>query len=519
MLRSLLQLLPRLGGQDKSAAAALPPPSDPKVKNKPQSQPSVSKRTKTSNGDQKLTDKDRRTANLDLLSLRTGTSTKSTIRDLSIVSPDMSASVWAYQRMVVTKGFKAVAYNLDGTANPEATDSLHQVLTRMNLLTDYAEGFTNISGLHSVAEMLALELRRYGSCSMELVLDKARLPSRLQPISTTQLEFYEDTKGNLYPVQKASMGDINLDVPVFFYESIDQDLLTAYSDSPMEAALQATLADAEFTNDVRRVIRRALHPRLDAKVAWDDFRKGLPAEFAGDPDKQRQYQNSYISAIEETVNGLEPDDALVHFDTVEFAYINNGNVSLNNEYDTLQKMVNAKLATGTKAPPAVLGHGSGSQNVASSESMLFVKYCEGIQIKLNSIISRALTLGVRLLGHDVYVQFQFDAIDLRPAAELEAFNAQKQSRILDLLSLGLISDEQASVELTGRLPPKGFKPLSGTMFRSQVGSVQAGGNPTSGTAQLNTGALNQAQTPDTPSQKRGTPQNNKSNTGDQNGNG
>lgn len=502
-LRDVFPTLKGLFGGAKQAATQLPPIQEPKVKPKPQAQPSMSKRTKTSNGDQKLAAKDRRTANLDLLTLRDGTTTKSTIRELAKVSPDLSGSVWAYQRMVVTRGFSAVARNLDGTANPEATASLQQVISRMNYLTDYAEGFTNISGVHAVAESLTMELRYEGSCSLELVLDKARLPSRLQPISTSQIDFYEDTKGGVYPVQKAASGDINLDIPSFFYESLDQDLLTAYSDSPMEAALQATLADAEFTNDVRRVIKRALHPRLDAKVAWDDFRKGVPADIAGDPEKVREYQDQFISSIEDTVNGLEPDDALVHFDTVEFDYLNNGNVTLNKEYETLQGMVNSKLATGTKAPAAVLGHGAGSQNIASSESMLFIRYCEGVQLKVNQILSRALTLATRLLGHDVYVEFAFERIDLRPANELEAFKAQKQSRILDLLSLGLVTDEEASLELTGKLPPPGAPKLSGTMFRSGAGTPPGAGNPNSTTSQLNGGAVEQDLNPGTPKQKRG----------------
>lgn len=491
----------------KQAASTLPPPAPPKVTNKPVAQTSMSKRTKTSNGDAKLTATDRKTANLDLLSMRSGASTKSTIRDLSIVSPDLSASTWAYQRVVVTRNFSSVAYNLDGTANPEGSAALQQILSRMNYLTDYAEGFTNISGIHALGEMLTLELRRYGACAMELVLDKARLPSRMQPISTTQLDFYEDTKGGVYPVQRAASGDIPLDVPTFFYESLDQDLLTAYADSPMESALQATLADAEFTNDVRRVIRRALHPRLDAAVTWEDFRKSIPPEIQGDTTKTTAYQEAFISAIADTVNGLEPDDALVHFDLVGFSYLNNGNVSLNNEYKTLQEMINAKLATGTKAPPAVLGHGSGSQNVASTESMLFVKYAEGVQQKLNSILSRALTLAVRLMGYDVYVKFEFERIDLRPANELEAFKSQKQSRVLDALSIGMITDEEANLELYGRLPPSGAPKLSGTFFRSGAGADPNAANLTSGTSQLGTGALNQTLTPSTPSQKRGNPTN------------
>lgn len=488
---------------EKSSAAQLAPIVVPKVPNKAQAAPSFSKRTATTRGDQTLSATDRRTANLDLLTLRNGTSTKATIRDLSAVSPDLSASVWAYQRLVVTRGFKAIARNQDGTVNPEATQLVQQLLARFNFLTDYTDGFSGMSSIHAVAEALAMELRLYGSCSMEMVLDKARLPNRLAPISTTQLTFVDDGSGYAYPVQKLNGVEVNLDVPTFFYEALDQDLLQAYSNSPLEAALQAVLADTEFTNDVRRVIKRALHPRLDATIDQELFRKSIPHEIQGDQDALKAYQANYISAVESTVNGLEPDDALVHFDSVKFDYLNNGNVTLNREYETLQGMVNSKLATGTKAPPAVLGHGSGSQNVASTETLLFMRYCEGVQNKINSMLSRALTLGVRLFGLDAYVQFSFDRIDLRPDSELEAFKAMRQSRILEQLSIGLLSDEEAALELTGSLPPAGAPRLSGTFFKAGASDPNAQTNPYSNTGATNGGP--QDQRPGTPTQTKGPP--------------
>lgn len=488
----------------KLAGSTLPVIAPPKVPNKQQTQASFSKRTKTSTGDVKLTAADRRTANLDLLTLRNGTTTKNTIRDLAQVSPDLSASVWAYQRLVVTKDFRAVARNQDGTANPEATSALQQVIARMNYLTDYSQGFNNISGVHAAAEILSRELRLYGSCAVELVLDKARLPSRLQPISTTQIDFWEDAKNTTYPVQKINGVEINLDTPAFFYESIDQDLLTAYSDSPMEAALAATLADAEFTQDVRRVIKRALHPRLDVSIDTEAFRKSMPSDLQGDVERQREYQESFMTNVEGTVNGLEPDDALVHFSDLKFDYLNNGNSTLNQEYTVLQGLINAKVATGTKVPPSVLGHGSGSANIASTESMLFVKNATGIQLKLNSILSRAFTLAVRLMGHDVFVQFSFDDIDLRPQLEMESFKAMKQSRVLEMLSIGLISDDEACIELMGRLPATGAKPLSGTFFKA--GSTDPNAVDTS-SALSNTGAVQQSLTPDTPKAPKGPAQN------------
>ena len=489
-----------------SAATQLPPIIQPKLPNKPQTVPSFSKRTKTTTGDQRLLAADRRTANLDILTLRNGTSTKATIHDLAAVSPDLSASVWAYQRMVITRGFKAVARNQDGTVNPESTSLVQQLIARFQYLTDYTDGFSGMSSIHAVGETLAKELRLYGSCAMELVLDKARLPNRLAPVSTTQIEFVDDGTGYAYPQQRIN-GELHLlDTPAFFYEALDQDLLTAYSDSPMEAALQAVLADTEFTNDVRRVIKRALHPRLDVSIDGEKLRKSIPIDILGDAEAVRQYQENYISGIESTVNGLEPDDSLVHTDAITFNYISNGNVTLNREYETLQAMVNAKLATGTKAPPSVLGHGSGSQNVASTETSLFIRYCEGVQNKINSILSRALTLGVRLFGQDVYVQFEFDRIDIRPDAELEAFRSMKQARILEQLSLGLITDDEACIELNGRLPATGAPKLSGTMFKSAP--AQPSGNPNSGTSNGNDTHQNSGpkdSKPSTPTQPKGSP--------------
>ena len=96
---------------EKEAATQLAPPVLPKVPNRAQALPSFSKRSATSKGDQRLLSTDRRTANIDLLTLRNGINTKETIRSLSTVSPDLSASVYAYIRMVVTRNFRAVARN------------------------------------------------------------------------------------------------------------------------------------------------------------------------------------------------------------------------------------------------------------------------------------------------------------------------------------------------------------------------------------------------------------------------
>lgn len=96
------------------------------------------------------------------------------------------------------------------------------------------------------------------------------------------------------------------------------------------------------------------------------------------------------------------------------------------------------------------------------------------------------------MGKDGYVEFVYDTINLRPEDELEAFKTMKQSRILELLSLGMISDEEACLKLTRHLPPAGMPKLSGTMFRAANTGVNP--NPTSNTANATERKLQ----PDTP---------------------
>jgi len=123
--------------------------------------------------------------------------------------------------------------------------------------------------------------------------------------------------------------------------------------------------------------------------------------------------------------------------------------------------------------------------MASAETLLFMKNAEGsVQKKLNEMWSRVLTLAVRLFGQDVYVEFKYDSIDLRPDSELEAYKAMRQERTLALLSLGFISDDEASLTLTGSMTPAGFKSLSGTGFHEPA-PVEAGGNPNSQTSAMN----------------------------------
>jgi hypothetical protein len=132
--------------------------------------------------------------------------------------------------------------------------------------------------------------------------------------------------------------------------------------------------------------------------------------------------------------------------------------------------------------------------------MLFMKSCAGaVKAPVEEFWSRAFTLAARLFGFDVVVDFKFASIDLRPDSELLAFKQTKQMIVLEQLSLGMISDDEACLQLTGRLAPIGMKPLSGTMFKGS----NATADPASAQPSNSGSTLNQKLKPTTPTTGRG----------------
>jgi hypothetical protein len=69
--------------------------------------------------------------------------------------------------------------------------------------------------------------------------------------------------------------------------------------------------------------------------------------------------------------------------------------------------------------------------------------------------------------------------------------------VLEQLSLGMISDDEACLQLTGKLAPPGMKPLSGTMFKSATVLPTVAEPSNSGST------LNQNLKPTTPTTGRG----------------
>lgn len=424
--------------------------------------------------------------NVDLVrEYRAGATTVENVRNFTRFSPEMAASVAANNRVGIPEKYTCIARNPDGTFNLDGTKLAMQWLRQLDTMPDYVDGFSKVGSLQSVCEALGKSMSQEGAMALELVLDKTRLPMSFQPVAVSTIEFEEDDKG-LKPKQKVGGDYVDLDLPTFFWVQIDPDLYDAYPQSPMEPAMQPVLASQTFLQDLRRICARHVYPRYEIILDEEKVKKRIPHEVLAEPAKLPAYLDSLFDEAEAAINDLGIDQALCHYDffTVEVLEVSGTDAS--KTFDTVNSIHGGKLATALKTPPSVLGMGATSQNLSNTETLMYMLQVNGmIRRKLNEILSKAMTLAVRLFGLDVTVHFEFDDIDLRPKSELEAYQSMRQSRILTQLSFGLISDEEACLLLTHQLPGPTFKPLSGTLFPVvPAQQVADNGNNTSTTGNM-----------------------------------
>lgn len=415
--------------------------------------------------------------NKDIASIRTLSNAYDAMRALVKISGDVAMSVTSYVRLANTE-LRFKVYDAAHQLSDDGTMALRSWLASLSNLNDYTYGYDDRIPLDIISGTMLMEIMLTGACAMELVLDKARLPFRLQPVSPSKLKWRisDLDVGNgithkVIPWQQLQGATVMLDVPTFFTARLDHDVTLTYPKPPLESALNAAVFSAEVMQDIRRAVRRSGHSRLVVTLNTEMLLKAAPLDVKGDASALQTWMEGVRSSLETQIAGLNPDSGLVVFDTVEAEYLNS-EIGASADYGPLVDVVDGQTATALRTPPSILGKRmGGSQNISSSESLLFLKHVAGIRPPVEAVFSRALTLTLRLLGFDGYVVAQYQPVNLRPEDELEAFKQMKQQRVLELLSLGFLTDQEAAEELGTGMRAPGAPALSGTMFFGQASAA------------------------------------------------
>jgi len=426
--------------------------------------------------DQVVPRDNRRTVNEAISASRARNDLIGSIRDLYSREGTFSSAAFSFVEVALS-GYSAKAYNTQ-TGQFDLAGSLmaRQIIAGFDTLFDYSQGYGDKTSFESLLEQSLLEVVLTSALCQELVLDKARFPTKINTIPFETIDWKNvgsGPKAKKVPQQNRSQGDpVVLDVPTVFISELHRQANRAYSDSMLSAGVNNTYTYGEFLEEMRRAVRRQGHGRLVLKISIETVMAALPADIKADKDKLQQALDAVKSKIEENLKGINPEDALVIYDTVTPDMLKaQGEKS---DYVPLIETLSGLLATSLKSNPSMLGlRMQGSQSLSNTESLVFLKIANAARRPVETNLSRILTLAARLYGADVYIKFRFDPINLRPDLELEAFKTMRQARTLELLSEGFLTDDEAAWDLgTGPRAP-GAPPLSGTGFRRGSGGINA----------------------------------------------
>ena len=392
------------------------------------------------------------------------------IRILTRVNGTFSAALNSYLQLAMSSGYRVTGYSAGSHQfDPGATLSAMTIAASLDTLYDYTEGFSSKQSLSGTLETLLKEVLQTGACMTELVLNKFKLPENIVCIPSSSIQWVSKQDGGRYPHQIPSSGDpIPLNLATVMYAATAQQSNSIFPRSPFESALNMIYMFTELLEDVFKVIRRAGHSRLVAKLLQEAVQQMADPETQNDPEKMAQFFETVRKQVQDTLSQLGPDDALVTYDTVEIDAISAKGEKA--DYTAILETMSGMLASSLKSMPSMLGmRGAGSQSLSNTESLTFLKMVAGIRTPVETVMSRALTLATRLAGgSDSYVEFRFKSLELRTDSELSAHRAVLFQDCMRKLSIGYYTDDECAHALDMFPRSPGAPNLSGTLFMGEL---------------------------------------------------
>lgn len=386
--------------------------------------------------------------------------------------PDVSATVGAYLTLADTR-LTVFAKNYQGQIDPAMSLQLQQLVTALFRVINLQQGFTLKTNVDTFCQQLRYMLMLRGAVGCELVFDKNLIPQRIQQVDMKTVWWYETEDGMNKPEQRVpgAPAFIPLDIPSFFISYHRRDPTTIYPQSDFVSVINTAAARQQVINELYRIMQVTGFPRISLKVMEDVLLKNAPVNIRDDPNTQNKWMSDRLGEIANTFSGLRSDQAFAHFDSIEPSVINDKNPGMAVDISKVIDVLNAQNQAALKTMATVIGRGSGGVNTASVEARIFAMSADQLNVPVKDILDQVFTFLMSSYGMQGYAECTFDPAELRPRLELEPQLMLKASRLRQDLSDGILSDEEYSMEMYGRLPTPGAPPLSGTKFQQSNSSV------------------------------------------------
>lgn len=378
-----------------------------------------------------LPKKYQRAHNIDLTKLQSYTA-EELLELLISVHPDISHALYTYLRMGDTPlTFTAKKKTgSDDRSGQRALDEIKELLESPLPSPGYQHG-RSLGKLDTVQRMMIMVR---GACAGEVVLnERCNDVIDIVPVDPALIWFRREPNTNrLVPWQYVKnpgsrqsgeewFGQYKkIDTPTFIYEEFDPMVDDPYGRTPFLPVLQVVFFHLQVLQDLKAVVHNQGYPRLDISMLEEIMLKNMPTSIKGNAAAQQTWLKERMDEMLNHFNSLNPDDALVHWDSVKVEYLKGGNSGPMIDIKKLIDIIDTQMATGLKTLLTLLSRHQGSTETYSSvDTQIYIKSVESARSVTKRFWKRAFSMAVRVRGVQTQVEADYAPIDLRSEMERE----------------------------------------------------------------------------------------------------
>ncbi len=405
--------------------------------------------------------------NIDLTKLQSYTA-EELLELLISVHPDVSYALYTYLRM----GDTALTFTAK-KANGNEDKSGQRVLDELKVMLNTplpSPGYQHGRSLDKLDTIQRMMVMVRGACAGEVVLnDRCNDVVDIVPVDPALIWFRREPDTNrLTPWQyvknpRMRQGENwfgqykQIDTPTFIYEEFDPMVDDPYGRTPMLPVLQVVFFHLQVLQDLKAVVHNQGYPRLDISMMEEIMLKNVPNQYKNNPTAQQTWLKERMDEMLKHFNSLNPDDALVHWDSVKVEYLKSGNSGPMIDIKKLIDIIDTQIATSLKTLLTILSRHQGSTETYSSvDTQIYIKNVESARSITKRFWQRAFSLSARVRGTQTKVEADYAPIDLRSENEVEKDRKAKISNYVTAESNFYITGEEAAQEVrwTLGLDPK-----------------------------------------------------------------
>lgn len=372
--------------------------------------------------------------------------------------PDVSFALYNYLRMGDTP-LTLTAKKPNGDADKRGQKLLDELKEMLNTPLP-SPGYQHGRSLDKLDTIQRMMIMVRGACAGEVVLnERCTDVVDIVPVDPSTIWFRREADGRLVPWQyvRNPMPRVGeewfgsykrIDTPTFIYEEFDPMVDDPYGRTPMLPVLQVVFFHMQVLEDLKAVVHNQGYPRLDVSVLEEILIKNMPANIKNNAAAQADWLKNRLEEFEQHFSSLNPDDALIHWDSVKVDYLKTGGSGPMIDVKKLIDIIDTQMATGLKTLLTMLSRHQGStESYSAIDTKIYIKNVESARSVTKRFWQRAFSLCARVRGAQMQVEVDYLPIDLRSENEVEKDRKAKLDNYAEAERQKYITPQEAAEEV------------------------------------------------------------------------